>query len=148
MGRQRFRALIMLSLHSWPSIAALLSSTLFQVIQCAPAITPLPSHPIYSLPPLDPPKPLNASSNGNCASTAKYPSWSSNDWVVEDCYTAVQQLYFKEILSHPDVAYEFVAPGISPTRFPLDSERTPRKYTVREFIGGLRRCCHKRQSKS
>lgn len=116
------------------SIAALLSSTLIQVIGCAPAISPLPSRPIYSLPPLQPSIPLNASSNGNCASTARYPSWTSNDWVIEDCYTAVQQLYFKEFLVHPDVAYEFVAPGVSPTKPPQISQRTPRKYIFSKSI--------------
>ncbi|KAF6238627.1 hypothetical protein HO173_003133 [Letharia columbiana] len=122
------------SLHSYPSIAALLSSMLFQVIQCAPATSPLPSQPIYSLPPLRPSLPLNASDNGNCASTTKYPSWNSNDWVIEDCYIAVQQLYFREVLEHPDVAYEFVALGVSPTRSSLDSQRTPRKYIFRTCV--------------
>ena len=130
----------MLCLRSRSSIAALLSFILFRVIRCAPATSPLPSYPIYSLPPLRPSLSLNASSNGNCASTGKYPSWNSNDWVIEDCYTVVQQLYVKEVLDHPEVPYEFVARGVTPTRFPLDSERTPRKYTVRKLICGLR-CC-------
>lgn len=139
---QRPRAAVMLFLQSCPSIAALLLSIFFQCIQCAPATSPLPSRPIYSLPPLDPAEPLNASSNGNCAETARYPSWNAKDWVVEDCYTAVQQLYFMEVLSHPDVPYEFIAPGVSPTRSPLESVKTPRKYIVRKLIGGLRFCCH------
>ncbi len=140
------RASSMLCLHRCPSIAALLSFVLFHVIHCAPATSPLPSRPIYSLPPLQPSLPLNASSNGNCASTAKYPSWSSDDWVVEDCYTAVQQLYLKEVFGHPEVAHEFVARGLSPTRFPLGSERTPRKYVVRKLACALRCCSRKRQT--
>ncbi|CAD6593272.1 MAG: hypothetical protein ASARMPRED_007228 [Alectoria sarmentosa] len=120
----------MLSLLSCPSIAALLSSILFQVIQCAPAKSPFPSHPIYSLPPFQPSLPLNASGNGNCASTTRYPDWYSNGWVIEDCYTAVQQLYLKEMLTHPDEEYEFVTLGWSPTRPQLESQRTPRKYVV------------------
>ena len=124
----------MLSLHSHPSIPVLLSSIIFQVIHCAPATSPLPSHPIYSLPPLHPSLPLNASTNGNCADPAKYPSWNSNDWVIEDCYAAVQQLYLKEVLAHPGVMYRFVAPGVSPTTSPLDSQRTPRKYIVSKLI--------------
>lgn len=135
----------MLFLRSWPSIAALISSIIFRVIQCAPATTPLPMHPIYSLPPLQPSLPLNASSNGNgnngnCASVAKYPNWSSNDWVIEDCFAAVQQVYLKEVRTHPDEAYEFVAPGVSPTRSPPDSQRTPRKYIVSELARRLT-CC-------
>lgn len=122
------------------SIATLLSSILCQGTQCAPATTPLPSRPIYSLPPLQPSLPLNASDNGNCASTAKYPSWTSNDWVIEDCYAAVQQLYLKEFLAHPDVAYNFVAPGVSPKGSLVDSQRTPRKYVIGKLIHRLRRC--------
>ncbi|CAD6583281.1 MAG: hypothetical protein ASARMPREDX12_001219 [Alectoria sarmentosa] len=117
----------MLSLLSCPSIAALLSSIIFQFIQCAPATSPFPSHPIYSLPPFQPSLPLNASGNGNCASTTRYPDWYSNGWITEDCYTAVQQLYLKEVLTHPDEEYEFVTLGVSPTRPQLESQRTPRK---------------------
>lgn len=130
----------MLFLHNCPSIAALLSSILIQAIQSAPATTSLPTHPIYSLPPLQPSLPLNASSNGNCASTAKYPNWNSNDWVIEDCFSAVQQVYLKEVLTHPDEAYEFVALGVPPTRVPLDSQRTPRKYIVSK-LGHRLICC-------
>lgn len=129
-------ASIMLSLFGCPSIVTLLSSILFQVIQCAPAATLLPSRPIYSLPPLQPSLPLNDSSNGYCASTARYPSWISDDWIVEDCFVAVQKLYFEEFLVHPDVAYEFLARGVSPTGFPRGSERTPRKYIVSKSIRG------------
>lgn len=144
----------MLSLRSCPSIAALLSAILFQVIQCAPATSPLPSRPIYSLPPIQPSLPLNTSGNdnGNCASTIRYPNWYSNDWVIEDCYAAVQQLYLKEMRTHPGIEYEFVTLGVSPTRPKLESQRTPRKYVVSKLIRCLScdYCCspYQRQKKN
>lgn len=117
----------MLYLHACPRIMALFTSTLFQVILCAPATSLLPMHPIYSLPPLQPSS-LNASDNGKCASTAQFPTWTSRDWVVEDCYVAVHDLFIREVHNRPDVSYQFVAKGLVPPRSPLDSQRTPRKY--------------------
>ena len=117
---------------------------LIQSTTSLPATSPLPGHPIYALPPLDPlvPPLLNgSSSNGNCASKSKYPSWTSADWVVEDCYRVVQQLYVKEVYAHPKVVYEFLAQGLSPRQYPL-AQRTPRKYIFRKWIdilGGLGR---------
>ncbi|KAM0802897.1 hypothetical protein BDR22DRAFT_887231 [Usnea florida] len=93
----------------------------------------LPTHPIYSLPPLQPSS-LNASDNGNCASPAKFPTWTSSDWIVEDCYIAVQQLFLREVYNRPDVSYQFVAKGVVPTRSPLESQRTPRKYVFRTCV--------------
>ena len=126
----------MVYLYGCPGIMALLTFALFQVIQCAPAISPLPIHPIYSLPPLQPSS-FNASDNGNCASPAKFPTWTSNDWVIEDCYIAVQQLFLREVHNHPDVSYQFVAKGVVPTKSPLDSQRTPRKYIFSRLIRHL-----------
>lgn len=118
-------------------LLAILSTILIQYTHCLPTTHLLPEHPIYSLPPLQPNTTLNASSNGNCASRAKYPSWSSPDWVVEDCYTARQQLYVREVLAQPNIAYEFLAQGLSPRQHPL-GQRTPRKYIVGKWsiLGG------------
>ena len=123
---------------------ALLTFALFQVVQCAPAISLLPTHPIYSLPPLQPSS-FNASGNGNCASPAKFPSWTSSDWVVEDCYIAVQQLFLREVYNRPDVSYQFVAKGVVPTRSPLESQRTPRKYIFSRSTRHLIRCFGQRR---
>lgn len=120
---------IMHILSSTRILLTILSIILIQHIHCLPTTHLLPGHPIYSLPPLLPNKPLNASSNGNCASKARYPSWSSPDWVVEDCYTARQQLYVREVLAQPKIAYEFLAQGLSPRQHP-QGQRTPRKYIV------------------
>jgi len=76
-----------------------------------------------------PPTNLTAS-NGNCASSYKYPSWSAPNWNIEDCYSTVHQLYIDEVLTHPDTQYEFVARGASATRPKLTGQRTPRKYVV------------------
>lgn len=100
-----------------------------------------PSFPPVQSIPSNPSSPLNASDNGNCASTAKYPTWNSTDWVSEDCYIAVQQLFFREVLDHPVVPYEFVALGVASMRFPLDSQRTPRKYIFSKLIRPLRHLC-------
>lgn len=115
-----------------PTLLAILSIILINHTRCLPTTNLLPVHAIYSLPPLQPNTPLNASSNGNCASRARYPSWSSPDWVVEDCYTARQQLYVREVLAQPNIAYEFLAQGLSPRQHPL-GQRTPRKYIVGEW---------------
>lgn len=121
----------MRTLFSAPVPLTILSTLLFQPTHTLPTST----HPIHALPPLDLTPPLNASdfSNGNCASSTKYPSWSSPDWVIEDCYTAVQHVYLEEVLSHPNIAYEFLGKGASPKRPPPDSQRTPRKYVVRKW---------------
>lgn len=120
-----------------PILPAILSTILIRHTHCLPTTNLLPVHAIYSLPPLQPNIPLNASSNGNCASRANYPSWSSPDWVVEDCYTARQQLYVREVLARPNIAYEFLAQGLSPRQHPL-GQRTPRKYIVGKWsiLGG------------
>ena len=116
------------------TLLALLSTLLIHLTVSLPT-SDLPTHPIYSLPPMHPTAPLNgsSSSNGNCASTAKYPSWTSPDWVIEDCYSAVHQLYVREVLARPNTAYEFVAQGVSPRKAPLEALRTPRKYVVRKW---------------
>ena len=127
-----------LRMHFPYSLLALLSPLLLHITQCLPAPRQLPNHLIYSLPPRDSITPLNgSSSNGNCASPVKFPSWSSSDWVIEDCYTAVQQLYVREVLAHPNTEREFLALGVRPTKFPLEQQRTPRKYIVRRFISGI-----------
>ncbi len=54
--------------------------------------------------------------------------------MIEDCYSAVHQLYVREVLARPVVEYEFLARGVSPTMQPLESVRTPRKYIVRKWI--------------
>ena len=108
-----------------------LTTTLFLM----QSTTSLPT--THSLPSIHPtPPPLNVSSNGNCASRAKYPSWTSPDWLIEDCYTVVQQLYVSQVHTHPKVVYEFLAQGLSPRQYPL-AQRTPRKYIFRKWIG----CC-------
>lgn len=120
--------------HRTLTLLTVLFSLHIHFTQSLPTSTPLPEHPIYSLPPLQPTTTLNGSSesNGNCASQAKYPSWSSSDWVIEDCYAAVQQLYLQEVVARPNVEYEFSASWLSPKQFALDSVRTPRKYIDRK----------------
>lgn len=89
-----------------------------------PAALSLPNVPIGQ---------LNGSFDSNCATARKYPSWSAGgDWEILDCYSAVHQLYLKEALLHKDELFEFVSKGGSARKPELTSQRTPRKYVVRE----------------
>ena len=116
-------------------------SLLIEIAICAPA-NPVDSIAISSsnagnnllLNPV-PSASLNVSgaSNGNCASAPKFSTWQAPGWNTEDCYSAVQQMYLKEVYTHPDADYEFVAQGASSTRPDLPVEKTPRKYTVSRF---------------
>ena len=72
---------------------------------------------------------------GNCATSTRFPNWSSNDWNIHDCWQAVNQLYLKEVWSRPDKEFEFVARGASARMPSLDPQRTPRKYTVGMLTG-------------
>ncbi|MCJ1460294.1 hypothetical protein MMC28_010673 [Mycoblastus sanguinarius] len=118
-------------------------SLLIEIAICAPA-NPVDSIAISSsnagnnllLNPV-PSASLNVSgaSNGNCASAPKFSTWQAPGWNTEDCYSAVQQMYLKEVYTHPDADYEFVAQGASSTRPDLPVEKTPRKYTVTGMPG-------------
>lgn len=75
---------------------------------------------------------LSGASNGNCASSNKYHSWKTPNWDIEDCYSAVHQMFLREVFTHPDEPFEFVAKGASATKLGLNPQRTPRKYVVRK----------------
>jgi len=75
---------------------------------------------------------ISGSDVGNCASSTKFLSWRTKDWLIEDCYAAVHNLYLTEVLTHPDQPYEFVARGASATKPKLTVQQTPRKYVFRE----------------
>ena len=80
--------------------------------------------------PLPSPNLTSAASNGRCASRAKFPSWYASNWIVEDCYAALQQLYLKETMLHPNQEYEFLQPGASRKDLNIPFQITPRKYVV------------------
>ncbi|KAK0510754.1 hypothetical protein JMJ35_007186 [Cladonia borealis] len=69
-------------------------------------------------------------SNGRCASRASFPSWYAPNWLVEDCYAALQQLYIQETMLHPNQEYEFLQPGASRKDLDIPWQKTPRKYVV------------------
>lgn len=69
-------------------------------------------------------------SNGRCAPRANFPTWYARNWIVEDCYAALQQLYIQETMLHPNQEYEFLQPGASRKDPKIPSQGTPRKYTV------------------
>ena len=108
-------------------ILSLLS--LIQLVRGIPTI-PITQPPSFIIPPPST-EALNVTAgNGNCASSYQYPSWGASDWVIEDCYSALNQLYIDEVLPHPDNRYEFIARGAQATRPKLTVQRTPRKYVV------------------
>lgn len=37
--------------------------------------------------------------------------WQAYAFLVEDCFTAIQQMYISDVMRHPDVVYEFTSPG-------------------------------------
>lgn len=72
----------------------------------------------------------NGASNSNCAAPQNWPSWYSPNWLVEDCYAALQRLYMQETMAHKTQRFEFLAPGASQTLTKLPTQKTPRKYIV------------------
>lgn len=114
-------------MHSQSTTTTIVVLTIFNIAVCTPTPPPLNT---LSLP--QPSTNLTAS-NGNCASSTKFPSWSAPNWNIEDCYSTVNQLYLDEVLSHPDTQYEFIARGASATQPKLTGQRTPRKYVVRKY---------------
>ena len=83
-----------------------------------------------------PPANVSASggSNGNCASSYKYPTWTAPGWNVQDCWSAVQQVYLEEVWSKKEEPCEFVGKGASATKPQLCTVRTPRKYIKSEVV--------------
>ena len=75
---------------------------------------------------------LSYGNKGNCASANKYSSWKAQDWIIEDCFGAVHQLYLSEVFTHPSELFEFTAQGAAATRPDLKMQRTPRKYVNSE----------------
>ena len=73
-----------------------------------------------------------AFSNGKCASSSRWTSWNAPAWNFEDCYSAVQQFYLREVYTKPDEEVEFVGQNVGGLP-QTGSVRTPRKYTVRMF---------------
>ena len=71
---------------------------------------------------------LTHGNKGNCASANKYSSWKAQDWIIEDCYSAVYQLYMSEVFTHPNEQFEFTARGAAATKPNLKTQKTPRKY--------------------
>ena len=67
---------------------------------------------------------------GGCASSSKFLGWKTKNWQIEDCYTAVHNMFISEVLTHPNEVFEFVDKGASATKPMLTPQRTPRKYVV------------------
>ena len=113
---------------------------LFHLSACAPSTPTLPTTgPDYASPNLAfPPSPSaatnltasNGVSNGDCAAPKDWPAWFAPNWLVEDCYAALQQFYMRETMTHKNQRFEFLAQGASQTLTNLPSQRTPRKYIV------------------
>ena len=96
-------------------------------LNAAPSsLTPSPLTPHLPLSPTN----LTAASNGNCANPTRYPKWYAANWLVEDCYAALQQLYMKETVIYKNQRFEFFAQGASPDQPILPVQKTPRKYVV------------------
>ena len=123
---------------------ALVSYLLIRTAISAPGTPPINSQPSLDLDDisqnfnlsvtnLEPVANLSGSSNGKCASSLKFPTWTAKDWNIEDCYSAVQKVYLEEVLTHPDKQFEFVARGASAIMPKLTAQRTPRKYVIREY---------------
>lgn len=89
-------------------------------------------------PPLEPSPPLDlttttANPAPNLTATtrcAKSRDWQAYAFLVEDCFTAIQQVYIDEVVKKPaQQVYEFIAEGdYRKTSNP--SVRTPAQYTV------------------
>lgn len=106
---------------------------LFHVSACAPSTpTLLTTEPNYASLNLAATNltASNGASNGNCAAPKDWPTWFAPNWLVEDCYAALQQLYTRETMTHKNQRFEFLAQGASQTLTKLPTQRTPRKYTV------------------
>ncbi|CAF9933413.1 hypothetical protein IMSHALPRED_009348 [Imshaugia aleurites] len=77
--------------------------------------------------------PLDLDSFENLTATDRCSSsqdWQAYAFLVEDCFVAVQRIYFEGILhKNPDEVYEFLAPGTHP-RTRNSFVRTPAQYTV------------------
>ena len=95
-------------------------------------LDPAGQNPAIALANLPPLANLSNSDKGNCASAYRYSNWKAKEWTIEDCYSAVQQLFIMEVLTHPDEPFEFVDKGASATKPKLTSQRTPKKYVVGE----------------
>ena len=76
----------------------------------------------------------NGASNGRCAYRNTFPAWYATNWLIEDCYAAVQQLYLRETMLHPNQEYEFLQQGFSPHDPQFPAQKTPRKYTVGKLL--------------
>ncbi|KAL9130253.1 MAG: hypothetical protein Q9217_001503 [Psora testacea] len=66
-------------------------------------------------------------SNSNCVDS---PRWNAPGWSVEDCYSAVQQLFLQDVHNKPGNTYEFLPSRTSPPQTPFPIVYTPRKYTI------------------
>ena len=73
---------------------------------------------------------LTGDGNGGCASSSKFLSWKTKNWQIEDCYTAVHNMFISEVLTHPNEEFEFVDRATPATKPKLTTQRTPRKYVV------------------
>ena len=62
-------------------------------------------------------------------------SWGPDQYVLTDCYDAVQQLNAREVYKYSVQEWEFLAPGSRPEFKPLSQTmQTPRRYTYRRSL--------------
>lgn len=71
----------------------------------------------------------NLTANLRCTTSESYQEWTSDYFLIEDCFATVHQVYIDYVITGPDVLYEFHALGRTPkTKNPWI--RTPAKWTV------------------
>ena len=74
----------------------------------------------------------NLTAISRCTPSDTYRKWTSNYFLVEDCFAAVNQVFIDYVARGPDIPYEFHALGWTHvTKNPWI--RTPAKWTVSEW---------------
>ena len=60
-------------------------------------------------------------------------TWGTGEYLIQDCYNAVQYLHESEVYKYGSQEWEFLAPGAKRREKPLFlTMQTPRRYTSRE----------------